>query len=77
MSTMERATQAYLIRELDIAFDGYAPPSVKISHVAEKLVRQRRAREAVAHLDQTRWDTYMGKYLTGLFSKHVDGSLAA
>lgn len=73
MSIMETATKAFLERELDVTFDGYAPPGVKVSHIAEKLVRQRRSRQANAEFDRVRWDTYMGKYLSGQFSKHIDG----
>jgi len=73
LGIMERATTAYLKRDLELAIDGYAPPKIKISQLAEKLVRQRRAREAAAHLDPVRWDTYMGKYLTEQFNTQADG----
>ncbi|KAF2147202.1 uncharacterized protein K452DRAFT_304079 [Aplosporella prunicola CBS 121167] len=72
LTRMEDATQAYLTREFDHKYDTYAPPLTMIRQAAEKLVRQRRAREQTAHLDPHRWDTYMGRWLTGEYTPEAD-----
>lgn len=74
LSAMEAATFAYLDRD---NFDKkvlweYAPPKVVLQHMAERLVRHRRAREAMKHLDPKRWETHMGHYLTGKRAPHPD-----
>lgn len=69
LSRMERATRAYLERDIDIRFDTYARPAVVVAQVAEKLVRQRRAREATREENPVRWDTYVGRYLTGRYAE--------
>ena len=64
LSRMEEATTAYLTRDKDQELgDTYASPKVMLEQAAEKMVRHRRARERTQHLDQRRWDTYMGKHL--------------
>lgn len=60
LTRMEDVTATYLDREFDPTVDSYAPPSVMLRQAAEKLVRQRRARE---RLGGVRWDTFIGKYL--------------
>ncbi|OJD30515.1 patatin phospholipase a2-related protein [Diplodia corticola] len=73
LTAMEDATAAYLHRPFDHKYDTYAPPMVKVRQAAEKLVRQRRARERAAHEDPMRWDTYMGRWLTGSYADEADG----
>ncbi|KAF9634266.1 Patatin/Phospholipase A2-related protein [Lasiodiplodia theobromae] len=73
LTRMEEATAAYLHRPFDHKYDTYAPPMVKVRQAAEKLVRQRRARERAAHEDPRRWDTYMGRWLTGAYADDADG----
>ena len=60
LSHMEEATKRYLHREFDPAIDSYGPPKTMLEQAAEKLVRQRRARERLGDL---RWDTFVGKHL--------------
>ena len=60
LSRMEDATHQYLEREFDPAIDSYAPPSTMLHQAAEKLVRQRRARE---RLGGVRWETFVGQHL--------------
>lgn len=60
LTKMEDKTEAYLRREFDDKIDSYAPPSTMLRQAAEKLVRQRRAREAEGGV---RWETFIGKYL--------------
>ncbi|KAL1623231.1 hypothetical protein SLS56_008399 [Neofusicoccum ribis] len=75
LSRMEQATRDYLNRPFDHKYDTYAPPMTKVRQAAEKLVRQRRARERAAHEDQRRWDTYVGRWLTGEYSDDADGAV--
>ncbi|GME33040.1 Patatin/Phospholipase A2-related protein [Neofusicoccum parvum] len=75
LSRMEQATRDYLNRPFDHKYDTYAPPMTKVRQTAEKLVRQRRARERAAHEDQRRWDTYVGRWLTGEYSDDADGAV--
>lgn len=65
LSMMEEATENYLTREKDKRFDSYAAPSVMVTQAAEKLVRMRRARERDREVDPRRWETFMGRWLTG------------
>lgn len=60
LTRMETVTAAYLAREFDAKIDTYAPPSTMLRQAAEKLVRQRRARELEGG---ERWDTFVGKHL--------------
>ena len=60
LTRMEEATNKYLERDFDQTIDSYAPPSTMLRQAAEKLVRQRRAREAEGGV---RWDTFIGRYL--------------
>lgn len=62
---MEQATWNYLDRDLDRRFDTYAPPRTMLNQAAEKLVRTRRAREASRSSNERRWQTFMGRWLTG------------
>ena len=79
LKRMEDATETYLTRPLDKKFDTYAPPIEMIIQCAEILVRHRRAREKGAankhstDEDKERWDTFMGKYLTGVKLDAIDG----
>lgn len=57
LSHMERATEGYLARGFDEKVDSYAPPKVMLRQAAEKLVRQRRARE---RLGGERWRVFVG-----------------
>jgi hypothetical protein len=67
LTRMEKATEMYLTREKEDR--EYAPPKVMLAQTAEKLVRHRRAREATKEQDPTRWQTYMGRWLTGTFGE--------
>ncbi|KAK4903412.1 hypothetical protein LTR27_000343 [Elasticomyces elasticus] len=60
LSHMQEATEQYLERGFDQDVDSYAPPSVMLRQAAEKLVRQRRAREAMGG---PRWEAFVGKHL--------------
>lgn len=60
LSHMEGVTKAYLERDFDPTIDTYAPPKRMLQQAAEKLVRQRRAREREGG---QRWETFVGKYL--------------
>lgn len=60
LTKMEQVTQDYLEREFDADIDSYAPPRTMVEQAAEKLVRQRRARE---RLGGPRWDVFVGKNL--------------
>ncbi|KAI9718124.1 MAG: hypothetical protein M1828_006822 [Chrysothrix sp. TS-e1954] len=76
LSRMEQVTSHYLTRDINKLYDTYAPPKIVLRHSAEKLVRQRRARAALqkgARADTKRWDTYVGKYLTGQKTDREDG----
>ncbi|KAK8211633.1 acyl transferase/acyl hydrolase/lysophospholipase [Phyllosticta paracitricarpa] len=76
LTRMEAATREYLERPYDHKFDTYAPPMRKVEQAAEKLVRQRRARERSARgeADPTRrWDTFVGRWLTGRFDEEDEG----
>ncbi|KAK7510026.1 acyl transferase/acyl hydrolase/lysophospholipase [Phyllosticta citriasiana] len=76
LTRMEAATREYLARPYDHKFDTYAPPMRKVEQAAEKLVRQRRARERSARgeADPTRrWDTFVGRWLTGRFDEEDEG----
>ncbi|KAF2487154.1 acyl transferase/acyl hydrolase/lysophospholipase [Neohortaea acidophila] len=65
LTKMEDATAAYLEREYDPMVDTYAPPSTMLRQTAEKLARQRRAREKEGGI---RWEAFLGKHL----SRRVD-----
>jgi hypothetical protein len=72
LSRMEKATKEYLERDTKENPGGlkeYAPPQVVLKHVAERLVRARRMREANKHEDLKRWQTHMGQWLTGEFKE--------
>ncbi|KAF2405212.1 FabD/lysophospholipase-like protein [Trichodelitschia bisporula] len=60
LKRMEVATTAYLSRDADPELKEYASPHTMLEQVAEKLVRQRRAREATADRFPERWANYMG-----------------
>lgn len=60
LSRMEEVTTAYLEREFDPTVDSYAPPSTMLRQAAEKLVRQRRARE---RMGGPRWAVFVGEQL--------------
>ncbi|KAK5117162.1 hypothetical protein LTR85_008930 [Meristemomyces frigidus] len=60
LTHMEDVTADYLKREFDDRIDSYAPPSTMLQQAAEKLVRQRRAREQKGG---PRWETFIGKHL--------------
>ena len=60
LTKMEDVTRRYLEREFDAAVDSYAPPYMMVRQAAEKLVRQRRARE---RLGGERWDAFVAKNL--------------
>ena len=60
LTKMEEVTTEYLEREYDAVVDSYAPPSTMLRQTAEKLVRQRRARQKHGGL---RWTTFVGKDL--------------
>ncbi|KAK4548798.1 hypothetical protein LTR36_008571 [Oleoguttula mirabilis] len=60
LSHMEEVTAKYLEREFNDRIDSYAPPSIMLKQAAEKLVRQRRAREQEGG---ERWETFIGKHL--------------
>lgn len=60
LTRMEKVTEAYLARDFDGIFDSYGPPSTMLQQAAEKLVRQRRAREQEGG---ERWETFIGKHL--------------
>lgn len=72
LTRMEEATQAYMNRAFDQRYDTYAPPLTKIKHAAEKLVRQRRARERDGE-QRRRWETFSGRWLTGEWTEKEDG----
>ncbi len=65
LTKMERATEGYLQRDHDNRFDTYAPPRTMLAQAAEILVRHRRAREQTAQTNPDRWDSHMGRHLTG------------
>ncbi|KXL42424.1 hypothetical protein M433DRAFT_543131 [Acidomyces richmondensis BFW] len=60
LSHMEEVTKDYLERDFDDRFDSYAPPSTMLKQAAEKLVRQRRARE---QMGGARWETFVGMHI--------------
>jgi hypothetical protein len=60
LTRMEKVTEAYLARDFDAKIDSYAPPSTMLTQAAEKLVRQRRARELEGG---ERWETFVGRHL--------------
>ena len=60
LTKIEQATHAYLQRQFDPHVDSYAPPSIMLSQTAEKLVRQRRAREQQGG---ERWEIFVGNHL--------------
>jgi hypothetical protein len=64
LTRMEKAVDTYLAREFDHdQGDTYASPKVMLSQAAEKLVRQRRARERGREVWPQRWETFMGERL--------------
>jgi len=75
LSRMEELTTDYLTRPYDPRFETYAAPKVMVEQTAKKLVKMRRAREARQAEDQRRWDTFMGKYLTGQFCDEIDRAI--
>lgn len=75
LTKMEKETGRYLKRDIDMAYDTYAPPKTMLVQMAEKMVRQRRARQQAARLSPAaakRWDTFMGRYLTGEYTSKAD-----
>ncbi|QIW99781.1 hypothetical protein AMS68_005299 [Peltaster fructicola] len=60
LTRMEVATRRYLDRDFRENIDSYAQPSIMIDQAAQKLVRQRRARE---QLGGERWTTFVGGHL--------------
>ena len=58
LTHMETVTAQYLDRAFDSKVDSYAPPSTMLRQAAEKLVRQRRARELEGG---ERWQTFIGR----------------
>ncbi len=60
LTRMEEATATYLDRPFDPAIDSYAPPSTMLRQAAEKLVRQRRAREQQGGIG---WETFVVHHL--------------
>ena len=70
LTHMEDATDRYLKRDFDQAVDSYAPPSTMLRQAAEKLVRQRRAREREGGV---RWETFVGAYLPRIAAGAADG----
>lgn len=60
LTRMEDVTTEYLKREFDPNIDSYAPPSIMLRQTAEKLVRQRRARQRNGGL---RWKAFIGRHL--------------
>lgn len=68
LTTMEEATRTYLNRDTVSSPGGrteHQLPKVIVEQVAERLVRHRRLREATKADDPTRWEKYMGQWLTG------------
>lgn len=64
LTAMEEAVNAYLTRDFDHGQgDTYAAPKVMLNQAAEKLVRQRRARERTKNLNDERWQTFTGERL--------------
>ena len=81
LSKMEQAVAAYLSRPLDHHYDTYAPPRVMLMQIAEKLVRQRHARQALVEKGvggeamKRRWNCYNGALLDDNVKKrggHMD-----
>ena len=60
LTRMQEATEVYLKRGFNPAVDSYAPPGVMLAQAAEKMVRQRRAREREGG---ERWDIFVGRGL--------------
>ncbi|KAK3112054.1 hypothetical protein LTR53_012075 [Teratosphaeriaceae sp. CCFEE 6253] len=60
LSHMQDVTERYLERDFDPEVDSYAPPRIMLQQAAEKLVRQRRAREREGG---PRWKTFVGQHL--------------
>ncbi|KAK4996370.1 hypothetical protein LTR66_004005 [Elasticomyces elasticus] len=58
LTQMQDVTRLYLTRDFDPHYDDYAPPSTILRQTAEKLVRQRRAREK---LGGERWAVFVGE----------------
>lgn len=58
LAKIESATMRYLWGDFDPEVDSYASPFIMRRQTAEKLVRQRRAREQQGGL---RWETFLGK----------------
>jgi hypothetical protein len=73
LTRMETVTEKYLEREFDAKIDSYAPPSTMLQQAAEKLVRQRRAREEEGG---ERWETFVGRHLHGATSREGNGNLS-
>ena len=62
LSYMEEVTEKYLRRPFDPDVDSYARPEIMLQQAAEKLVRQRRARE---RLGGERWEVFVGREKAG------------
>lgn len=62
LTEMESVTEKELAREFDEKVDSYAPPNIMLQQAAEKLVRQRRARE---RLGGKRWEVFIGAAVNG------------
>lgn len=77
LTLIEEQTKMYLSRGFNPEYDDYAEPKIKLTQMAEKLVRQRRRREGLARqgVATKRWDTYVGKYLRGYYRDNPDGPL--
>ena len=66
LKIMEDATNEYLSRSRDDSLKEYAPPSTVLAQAAQKMVRQRRAREKAARDDpqlKLTWENFLGKNL--------------
>ncbi|SMQ51600.1 unnamed protein product [Zymoseptoria tritici ST99CH_3D1] len=62
LTRMEKATEEELNREFNPEIDSYAPPRTMLRQAAQKLVLQRRAREAEGG---SRWDVFVGRAAIG------------
>lgn len=71
LTRMEKVTEAYLSRD-EIEKGEYATPKVMLKQTAERLVRHRRLREVTKDVNERRWQTHMGQWLTGSL-KDEDG----
>jgi len=73
---MHNAVKRYLVNKCDAEADDFDCPDQKLVQVAEKLVRQRRAKAAHAESasinSKARFDTFMGRYLMGKLAPEND-----